>query len=228
VNPEAFTQLISGKNEPCTSAIVINRDAIHYTIIVNAIRKEIMKSFKAVFAILFLTVCYMHANSQTMNGMTSMSMDNKAKPVLKAVCVIYPTQGNTVSGTVTFTAEKGGVKVVADLSGLTPGKHGIHIHECGDCSSADGMSAGGHFNPMAMSHGAPMDAMRHEGDMGNIQADANGSAHLEYLDANIALDGATSIIGRSVIVHKNEDDLKTQPTGNAGARIGCGVIGIGK
>jgi len=146
----------------------------------------------------------------------------------KAICVIYPTQGNNVFGTITFTQTDKGVLVVADLEGLTKGKHGFHIHEFGDCSSPDGTSAGGHFNPEGKSHGAPMDISRHAGDMGNIEADASGKAHLEYTDAMMTLNGPNSILGRSVIVHISEDDLKTQPTGNAGARVACGVIGIAK
>jgi superoxide dismutase, Cu-Zn family len=146
----------------------------------------------------------------------------------KAVCMVYPTQGNTVNGIITFVAIDGGIKVVADLHGLTPGKHGFHIHECGDCSAIDGTSAGGHFNPRGKQHGAPMDQVRHMGDMGNIEADASGNAHLEYIDNSIQLNGPESIIGRGIIIHNSEDDLKTQPTGNAGARVACGVIGIAK
>ena len=147
---------------------------------------------------------------------------------VKAICVLYSTAGNSVSGQVTFTKVAGGVKVLAELSGLTPGKHGFHIHEFGDCSSPDGMSAGGHFNPAGSPHGSPMDMSRHEGDMGNIEADANGKAHLEYVDSHMSFEGVNSILGRSVIVHAKEDDMKTQPTGNAGARIACGVIGLSK
>jgi Cu-Zn family superoxide dismutase len=151
-----------------------------------------------------------------------------AGKVTKAICVLYPTQGNTVSGTITFTQTDQGVKVVADLQGLSKGKHGFHIHEFGDCSSADGTSAGGHYNPEGKSHGAPMDMSRHMGDMGNLEADESGKAHLEYTDATILLNGPNSILGRSVIVHKNEDDLKSQPAGNAGPRVACGVIGTAK
>lgn len=146
----------------------------------------------------------------------------------KAVAVLHPTDGNTVSGTVTFTNENGAVKVVADLSGLKPGTHGFHIHEFGDCSAKDGTSAGGHFNPGAMPHGAPSDKQRHAGDLGNIVADADGKAHVEVADSVLKLDGDMSIIGRGVIVHAAADDLKTQPTGNAGGRQACGVIGIAK
>ncbi len=177
----------------------------------------------------FLLCVPFAANSYAQMSHSDMKMSSgSAKPVNNAICVVYPTQGNTATGTVTFTRVDGGVKVVVDLQGLTKGKHGIHIHECGDCSALDGTSAGGHFNPMGMTHGAPTDANRHEGDMGNIEADDAGKAHLEYVDKTLSLDGDMSIIGRSVIVHRNEDDFKTQPTGNAGARVACGVIGIGK
>jgi Cu-Zn family superoxide dismutase len=185
-----------------------------------------MRNLRMIIGLLAIVAIYTTSTAQSMNS--SMQMPAAKSMVSKAVCVVYPTQGNNVTGTITFTKVDDGVKVVADLQGLTAGKHGIHIHECGDCSAADGTSAGGHFNPMAKSHGAPMDAMRHAGDMGNIEADATGKAHLEYVDKNISFEGMASIIGRSVIVHKSEDDLKTQPTGNAGPRIACGVIGIGK
>jgi len=144
----------------------------------------------------------------------------------QAICILQPTQGNTSSGTVTFVQTNDGVKVTADIKNLSVGKHGFHIHECGDCSAPDGTSAKGHFNPESKSHGAPMDMTRHEGDLGNIIADSNGNAHLEYIDKSIMLNGNHSILGRSIIVHKSEDDFKTQPTGNAGARVACGVIGF--
>jgi Cu-Zn family superoxide dismutase len=187
-----------------------------------------MKKLNAIIVFLIFAASSINSGAQDMSSNKAMPMSARDNKVSKAVCVVYPTQGNNVTGTVTFTGVNGGVKVVADLQGLSKGKHGIHIHECGDCTAADGTSAGGHFNPMSMSHGAPMDAMRHAGDMGNIEADDAGKAHLEYVDPTISLTGDNSIIGRSVIVHKNEDDLKTQPTGNAGARVACGVIGIGK
>jgi Cu-Zn family superoxide dismutase len=148
--------------------------------------------------------------------------------ILKAICVLYPTEGNSVSGSVKFEQADAGIKVMVDIHGLTPGKHGFHIHEFGDCSSKDAASAGGHFNPTMVSHGGPMDQMRHEGDMGNIIADQSGNAKMEYVDPKMTFDGSNSIIGRSIIVHQSEDDLKTQPTGNSGARIACGVIGVAK
>lgn len=187
-----------------------------------------MKKNKTILVILLVAACTINAAAQATNGMSGMHMDSKKMMVQKAVCVVYPTQGNNVTGTITFTKVEGGIKVVADLKGLTPGKHGIHIHECGDCTASDGTSAGGHFNPMSETHGGPMAAMHHEGDMGNIEADSAGNAHLEFVDKSMSLEGMTSIIGRSVIIHKDADDFKTQPTGNSGARVACGVIGIGK
>lgn len=187
-----------------------------------------MKNYRLSYFIFLLFI--INASIQGQNKSSSddkMAMASSPK-IQKAVCVLHPTNGNTVTGVVIFTLTDNGIKVVADLHGLSKGKHGFHIHECGDCSSGDGSSAGGHFNPDKKSHGAPMDLVRHEGDLGNVDADDSGNAHLEYIDKMISFEGDHSIIGRSIIVHKIEDDFKTQPTGNAGARVACGVIGIGK
>ncbi len=151
-----------------------------------------------------------------------------AQEPTKAIAVLHPTVGSNVSGTVTFTKGTDSIQVVADVTGLTPGKHGFHVHEFGDCSSPDGNSAGGHFNPTHKQHGAPDAADRHAGDLGNIEADASGKAHLDWKDKVMKLSGPDSIVGRSVIVHVQEDDLKTQPTGNSGGRLACGVIGVAK
>ncbi|MFL6540069.1 MAG: superoxide dismutase family protein [Chthoniobacterales bacterium] len=146
----------------------------------------------------------------------------------KAIAVLSPASDSNVKGTVTFTMSGDAVKVVADLTGLTPGKHGFHIHEFGDCSDPKAASAGGHFNPGGHQHGAPDASDRHAGDLGNIEADASGKAHLEITDKVMKLSGDTSIIGHAVIVHEKADDLKTQPTGDAGGRLACGVIGVAK
>ena len=146
----------------------------------------------------------------------------------KAVAVLQPTKGSTVSGTVTFTKVDGGVQVGADVTGLTPGEHGFHIHEFGDCSDPEAKSAGGHFNPTGHQHGSPDVAEHHAGDLGNLTADATGKAHYERLDKDLKLDGDHSIVGHGVIVHEKVDDLKTQPTGNAGGRVACGAIGVAK
>jgi Cu-Zn family superoxide dismutase len=146
--------------------------------------------------------------------------------VTHAVAVVHPLGDGKVKGKVTFTQKNGGVEIAAELSGLAPGEHGFHVHEFGDCSMADGTCAGGHFNPTGAPHGGPDDAKRHAGDFGNIKADDSGKATYKRLDKMVALNGKNSIIGRSVIVHAGRDDLKTQPSGDAGARVGCGVIGI--
>jgi len=146
----------------------------------------------------------------------------------KAIAVLHPTAGNKVSGTVTFAPVADGVQVHAEITGLTPGKHGFHVHEFGDCSAADATSAGAHFNPSNQPHAGPDAAARHAGDMGNVEADASGNAKLDYVDHQISLNDAKSAIGRSVVVHAKPDDLKTQPSGDSGARIACGVIGWAK
>ena len=153
----------------------------------------------------------------------------KSSEPLKAIAVLHPTAGNKVAGTVTFTEEADGLRVQANLAGLTPGKHGFHVHEFGDCSASDLASAGGHFNPTNKPHAGPDATERHEGDMGNIDADASGNAKLDYVDHHISLTSdEQSVIGRSVVVHAKADDLKSQPAGDSGARIACGVIGIAK
>ena len=153
----------------------------------------------------------------------------KSAASTKGIAVLHPTAGNKVSGIVTLTPVADGVQVHAEITGLTPGKHGFHIHEFGDCSAADASSAGGHFNPTNQPHAGPDAAARHEGDMGNVEADASGNAKLDYVDHQISLaNDARSAIGRSVVVHAKADDLKTQPSGDSGARIACGVIGWAK
>ena len=142
-----------------------------------------------------------------------------------AVATLAPTKGNTTAGTVSFVQKGDKVVVTARVSGLAPGAHGFHIHEKGDCSSDDGMSAGGHFNPHANVHGNPSVPDHHAGDMPMLTADSYGEANLTAeLDVIGIGGGAADVIGRSVIVHKDPDDFKTQPTGNSGARVACGVI----
>ena len=151
-----------------------------------------------------------------------------AENLAHAVVVLSPTEGSETQGIVTFTQVESGVLVVADIVGLEPGAHGFHIHEFGDCSASDGTSAGGHFNPGGTEHAAPSASHRHVGDLGNVTADDSGTAHYEYTDTHIVFTGPNSIIGRGVIVHAGEDDLTTQPTGAAGARVACGVVGISR
>ncbi|MBN4056762.1 superoxide dismutase family protein [bacterium AH-315-J21] len=145
-----------------------------------------------------------------------------------AIVVMAPTEGNDVHGTIEFTAVEGGVRVVANVTGLTPGAHGFHVHEFGDCTKLDGKSAGGHFNPEGVEHGGPNAAVRHVGDLGNLVADENGVATMDVVDKMLSFSGSHSIIGRGVIIHAGADDLTSQPTGAAGARLACGVIGSAK
>lgn len=148
-----------------------------------------------------------------------------AGPAQVAIASVQPLGGATATGVVRFTRLEHGVEISADITGLAPGTHGFHIHEFGDCSAADGSSAGGHFNPEGKPHGGPDSAMAHAGDYGNLEADASGHAVLRLVSHRITLDQGTSgVIGRSVIVHAKADDLSSQPAGNAGPRIGCGVI----
>lgn len=155
--------------------------------------------------------------------------DAAAPAATKAICVLRPTAGNeSVRGTIKFTATLGGVLVEARVEGLAPGAHGFHVHEWGDLDCTDGMCTGGHFNPSGEAHGAPDAATRHAGDLGNLEAGADGVAVYKRLDARLRLDGAGSILGRGIVVHAKADDFTTQPTGNAGARVATGVIGIAK
>jgi superoxide dismutase, Cu-Zn family len=148
--------------------------------------------------------------------------------VTYAIAMVEGLGDHKVKGKVTFTQKEDGVEIVGEFTGLQPGQHGFHVHEFGDCSMADGKCAGGHFNPTNMPHAGPDDAKRHVGDMGNLKADSTGNASYKRTDSMITLNGPHSVIGRSVIVHAKPDDFKTQqPPGNAGDRIGCGVIGIG-
>src|SRR5262245_5437595 len=144
----------------------------------------------------------------------------------KANASLQPTKGSTVRGTVNFVQIGDKVRVTASVSGLRPGgEFGFHIHEAGDCSSGDGMSAKGHFNPLGKPHGFHTNTERHAGDMPNLQSDAGGSATLAAeLDTITVAPGATSIVGRGLIVHVQPDDYRSQPVGNAGARSACAVI----
>lgn len=157
------------------------------------------------------------------SALTVSFADAATATVTKAVAKVNPTVGNQVTGTVTFEVVDKGVLIVGDFEGLKPGLHGFHVHEKGECNH-DASSAGGHFNPAGTKHGGPDDKERHAGDFGNVEANAEGKAHYERIDTVIKLEGADSIVDKSIVIHADPDDFKTQPTGNSGARIGCGVI----
>ena len=138
--------------------------------------------------------------------------------------VLNPTAGNSVNGQVVFTPLARGVRVLAQVNGLPEGTHGFHIHETGDCSASDASSAGGHYNPTGAPHGAPDAAERHVGDLGNIVANADSTGGYDQVDSVISLDGPDSIVGKAVVIHAGEDDFTSQPSGDAGNRLACGVI----
>ncbi|HYJ18711.1 MAG TPA: superoxide dismutase family protein [Burkholderiales bacterium] len=143
-----------------------------------------------------------------------------------AIAELTPTDGSTVTGHVEFIQKGDLVLVEAKVSGLSPNStHGFHIHETGDCSAPDASSAGGHFDPTASPHGGPTDEIRHGGDLGNLKANANGTATSSVKVGGITIDGGPDrILGRAVVVHAGADDFKTQPAGNSGRRVACGVI----
>jgi Cu-Zn family superoxide dismutase len=153
-------------------------------------------------------------------GMRSMGDGPMAMARLEA------TRGNTASGTAMFHQRGDTVMLHVRLQGLKPGQeHGFHVHDKGDCSSGDGMSTGGHFNPAAKPHGKHDGAERHAGDLPSLKADATGRVDMHLQLSGVAIgSGPADIVGRGLIVHADPDDYRTQPTGNAGARIACGVI----
>jgi len=148
---------------------------------------------------------------------------------LRATAQLQPTKGNKTFGEATFEQLNGKVRVTVFVQGLKGGQeHGLHIHEVGDCSSGDGMSAKGHFNPHGKPHAHPSTSERHAGDLPSLKANKAGRAKVQAdVDIITVGPGPASIIGRGLIVHAGPDDYKTQPTGNAGARLACGVIKAG-
>lgn len=144
----------------------------------------------------------------------------------KAKAVLMPTKDSKTTGWAWFANNGNQLRVWGQISGLTPGKHGFHVHEFGDCSAPDATSAGSHLSMTGQKHAAPANKMRHSGDFGNLEADANGVAKFDF---SIPMShGLHSVLGRGLIVHAKADDLKTQPTGDAGGRLACGIIGMAK
>lgn len=141
----------------------------------------------------------------------------------EAVAVLMPTSGSHVSGTLLLTQEGSAVRVNGTIKGLTPGMHGFHIHAFGDLRKPDGTSAGSHYDPNGHQHGGLQSEERHAGDLGNVKADAQGVARVDVKAPNLKLH---FVVGRSLVVHAQPDDLKTPPSGNSGARVGVGVIGL--
>lgn len=137
------------------------------------------------------------------------------------------TQGNRAAGTLTLSPDNHGLRISGTISGLkADAEHGFHVHENGDCSAPDASSAGAHFNPESVAHGNPANAPHHAGDIANIKADARGTANINVHVGQLTLGdgGANDIINKAIVVHADPDDYSSQPAGNAGARIACGVI----
>lgn len=152
----------------------------------------------------------------------------KTAEVKKVKVQLQPKSDSNLSGNVVFTEENGKVSMTAIISGLAEGKHAIHLHENGDCSAADGTSAGGHWNPTGAPHGkwGSSDGF-HKGDIGNFEVDANGNGTVNLTTDEWCIgcgDKNKDILGKAVIVHDGVDDYKSQPSGAAGTRVGCGVI----
>jgi Cu-Zn family superoxide dismutase len=151
---------------------------------------------------------------------------SKAPEGPTARATIESKSGSTVAGTATFTElSTGGVRVHVHVEHAPPGTHGLHVHEKGDCSDPEAKNAGGHFNPGGMPHAGPTAMQRHAGDLGNIEVKEDGTGDLDITsDLLTVRPGAKSVVARSVVFHEKADDMTTQPTGNAGGRLGCGVI----
>lgn len=145
----------------------------------------------------------------------------------RAVCTLLPQGGSAVRGRVEFVQEDGGVRIRAEVTGLSPGRHAFHVHQWGDLEDAKAAACADiHFDPFARNHGAPDAAERHAGDLGNLVADASGRATFERIERLVRLSGAGNVIGRSIVVHQDADDPSADPAGNAGAALAAGVIGI--
>ena len=175
----------------------------------------------------FATVCFSALGFCNLSARQHDEKKGEDSGVTKAIAQMIPTTGSSVKGSVTFTKTSSGIHVTGEITGLTPGEHGFHVHEYGVWSE-NGMSSGGHFNPTNAPHAGPDAKKRHVGDMGNITANANGNAAIDIEDSHMSFHGTHSILGRGVVVHEKADDLKSAPAGNAGGRLAVGVVGVAK
>ena len=192
------------------------------------VSSAMMRTLGLAVAIALMAGC---ASSGTPTATAKPSSDNApAKSTAsRATVVLAPASGSLVSGTLTLVPMGDGVHMSGEVGGLKPGDpRGFHIHEKGDCSAADASTAGGHFNPAAQAHGRSGHGAHHAGDTDNIVANAKGVARIDAHVTGVTLGGGAGndIAGRAVIVHAAADDYTTQPTGNAGARVACGVIKV--
>ena len=185
---------------------------------------------KKTFLLLGVMVAFASCNQTSEENTTDETTAEEIMTAdMKAVAVITQKSESGVAGTVTFTQGSEGNEVMMDarISGLKPGSHAIHIHEYGDCSSDDGKSAGGHWNPTGMDHGKWGSDAYHKGDIGNLEADENGEVVMTMSTDEWCIgceDSTKNILNRAIIIHEGADDFMTQPTGDAGGRVGCGTI----
>ena len=183
----------------------------------------------AMLAACVLAACATTPRAPSPPPLTRMAHVAHVSTAARAVAHLAGASGSLVSGTLTFLPMRDGVHVTGDVGGLTPGSsHGFHVHQTGNCSAADASSAGGHFNPSGDAHGYAEAAVHHAGDIDNVVADADGVAHVNALLREVSLGGGAvdDIAGRAIIVHALPDDYRSQPAGNSGPRIACGVIGV--
>jgi Cu-Zn family superoxide dismutase len=139
-----------------------------------------------------------------------------------ATATLEPRSGSKMTGNAQATPTASGVAMLVEVQNATPGAHGVHIHEKGDCSDPAAASAGGHFNPKgAAHHGGAGSAVRHGGDLGNMNVDSNGRGLLIIAVGDLTM---SNVVGKAVIVHEKQDDLQSDPAGNSGARVACGVL----
>src|SRR5262249_19890075 len=158
-------------------------------------------------------------------GKTTGGGNAGALKALEATAKLESRSGSSVTGEAEFTEKKDGVEVSVQIKGAKPGTHGVHLHDKGDCSAPDASSAGGHFNPDSKAHGSPTADPHHAGDFGNITVAANGTGKIKILVKGLTVaPGPNSVVGHAVVIHADADDYKTQPAGNAGARVACGVV----
>jgi Cu-Zn family superoxide dismutase len=191
-----------------------------------------------ILCLLVLTACGPRVQKATTSDQTVTKDQTDQGPVkstspLSAAATLQGAPGSTLTGTVTFTPAGNGVRIVAHVQGVPPGRHGLHLHENGQCTHDDASgkhftSAGGHYNPTGAPHACPPTDPRHAGDFGNIEVGANGSGHLDITTNALSLTGSSAVVGKAVILHAGADDCTTQPSGNSGDRLACGVVDLKK
>ena len=175
---------------------------------------------------LALSAC---ATTPATSPRASASVSAGVSTASSATVILTSASASLVSGKLTAMPMGDGVHLRGEIGGLAPNStHGIHIHEKGDCSTADASSAGAHFNPAAKLHGRVGAGAHHAGDMNNIVANSEGVARVDVHASGVTLGGgaANDVVGRAVVVHAAADDYVSQPAGNSGARVACGVIAV--